>query len=458
MKNHSFKLLAFSFILAVCFSFSFSNLSRADACLPTCATNDSRFLTFGGQGIDTFVFENLIFGVGSPAGADTLHIKIFDGDTNGQWDWNNANHDIHLTFRLFADPMGDASGTVALGTWTSDGSGGLNMGSPMPDNDFFDIIIPNAPEAMAESGNYLYTLEAQNADTSLRYLVYFKLQVIGDNTSLSIFPGDQPFGFEATYRSLLGSDFGEAFETIYPRFASYPACDDIPGCYDDPECCLFSTYDGTYDFYFINSNEGRQVLKMWDGDLDYGFNGQAPPFDDTDDPNTPPGIPVFADPINTNPQGSARGTDNISDICDVCTYVRLPDNMLPNITYELIDPNGVSYLNDNPSGSGEWELFSLSTEPGCAPDICDHEVDEIPTGIWHMRISGQDMWNVTFIRAFDQFIGVDPGGDPVMPLSPDAPPPSTVPTFSEWGMFAVVLFLGIIGLYHLRRRKNLEKI
>lgn len=80
MRKYSYRFMAAIFILALCFSFSFSNLSRADACLPTCDTNDSRFLTFGGQGFATFVFEFLTFGVGSPAGAPTLNIRIFDGE------------------------------------------------------------------------------------------------------------------------------------------------------------------------------------------------------------------------------------------------------------------------------------------------------------------------------------------------------------------------------------------
>ncbi len=90
-------------MLVVCFSFSYSNLSRADACLPTCATNDARFLTFGGQNNATFVFDLLTFGIGSPAGAPTLNIRIFDGETGGLWD-NEAIGT--LVYVLFADPLG----------------------------------------------------------------------------------------------------------------------------------------------------------------------------------------------------------------------------------------------------------------------------------------------------------------------------------------------------------------
>ena len=103
MRKHSFRFIGMVFVLALCFSFSFSNLSRADACLPTCATNDGRFLTFGGQGFATFVFDLLTFGIGSPAGAPTLNIRIFDGDVSGLWDNRNFGA---MEFTLFADPLG----------------------------------------------------------------------------------------------------------------------------------------------------------------------------------------------------------------------------------------------------------------------------------------------------------------------------------------------------------------
>lgn len=458
MKRNYFKLIVVSFILALCFSFSFSNHSRADSCIPTCDTDDSRFLTFGGIGINTFVFPNLTFGVASPAGDENLHIRIFDGDTNGQWDWNNDDFDIHLTFNLFADPTGDATGTILLGTWTSDGSSGLNTGNPMPDDDYFDIIFPNAPEAMAESGNYIYIFEAVNADTTLRYLTHFKLQTVGENTSILIFPGDQPFGFEPTYRSRRNTQsFADAFSTIFPLWDTYPDCDNIAGAFTTPGTCVYSTYDGSFSFFFVNNNPGRETLDLWDGDFDFGFEPiKVPPFQDTDDANTPPGIPPFADPLNTIPQGSNSGTDDISIVDELTTITRPP-----NITYELIDPNGVSYPNNNPSASGEWELFTLSTEPGCFPDTCDHEVDEIPTGIWEVRISGYDMWNIGFIRGFDQFIGLDPDNNPVMPLDPIEPlePPRSVnvPTFSEWGMLTVAFLLGAFGLYSQRKKKKRRK-
>lgn len=427
--------------------------------MPTCAPNDGRFLTFGGQTLATFVFDLLTFGVGSPAGDDTLHIRIFDGETSGLWD-NDPGPGLEFT--LFADPVGDTTGTFQVGQWSGD---------DMPDNDFFDIMIPNAPEAMAESGNYLYRMSVRNVDTSLPLIHNFKVLVIGENTSLFIFPGDQPFGYEASYRAdqANGNDLIEiAANILYPTFAADPlGCEEFfnPLC-TRIECCYYSTYDGVFDFFFFNENEGRLFIDFWDGDLDFGtqlpedspFNPGTPPFEDTDDPNTPSGLPIFADLDNTNPQGSygANPPDDQSD--PLVTLSLLP--RIPNITYSLIDPNGVVYHNANPSATNEWELFQLNTEPGCAPDICDYEVEEIPIGIWNIRITGMDMWNINYIRAFDKIVGVDTNGEPVMPLDPIEPlePPRSVnvPTFTEWGMLAVAFVLGAIGIYSLRRKRDID--
>lgn len=331
------------------------------------------------------------------------------------------------------------------------------MGSPMPDNAFFDITIPNAPEAQAESGNYLYRISVRNVDTNLAIISNFKIQVVGPGTSLFIFPGDQPFGYESTCRGATPAERAVACDILYPTFAADPVGCTEPfneQCINDPACCYFSTYNGNFDFFF-NEDEGRLFIDFWDGDLDFGIKvpGDGPPFEDTDDPNTPPGLPVFSDVGNTNEQTSAGALppDDLMPVGSGSIFLRVP-----NIIYELIDPNGVAYQNNNPSATNEWELFQLNTESGCAPDICDYEVTSIPQGIWHIRIQGMDLWNINFIRAFDKILGVDPGGNPVPPLSPDLPPPSTVPTFSEWGMVAVFFLLGTIGLYHLRRKKNAD--
>ena len=139
MKKNTFKFIGFVFVLALCFSLSYSNQSTADACLPDCPIDNGRMLSFGGQGFNTFVFELLTFGIGAPPNSTQLHIKIFDGDVGGLWDNRNFGA---MEYILFADPAGDATGGFVVGRWTSDGSSGLNTGNPMPDNDWFQIVSP----------------------------------------------------------------------------------------------------------------------------------------------------------------------------------------------------------------------------------------------------------------------------------------------------------------------------
>ena len=451
MRKYSLRFIGMVFVLALCFSFSFSNLSRADACLPSCSSTDTRFLTFGGQDLDTFVFDTLSFGIGSPVGATTFQFGVFDGESGNLWD--GGTNGGPLIFTLIADPLGDASGTFEVGTWTSDGVGGINNGIPMPDNAWFNAIVENVPEAQAASGNYLYLMVVTNVDTSGQDVNNFKFRVADGNT-LFMFPSDQPFGYEASFRAETQPEFFMIRDLIYPNIdVGSPGCIPPTFCdFTDPACCLFgTTYDGVFDFYFLNNNPDRTFIDFWDGDYDFGplQPDEGPPFIDTDDPNTPPGIPVFTDAPNTNPQGSAGSIP--PDDQPILTIFR----RAPNINYELIDPNGVVYPYVNPSATNEWELFQLNTEEGCAPDICDIQVPNIPVGLWRLRVFGMDFANINFIRAFDRLLGVDDDNNPVPPLDPDLPP-SVVPTFSEWGMVAVVLFLGIIGLYHLRRKKNAD--
>lgn len=422
------------------------NFSYALSCLPTCSSADGRFLAFGGQDVATFVYDTLTIGVGSPSGADKLMLGIFDGDTSGHWDFLDELP-LPLEFTLIADPKGDLSGTVEVGKWFNDGSGGNNPGNPMPDNDWFNINIDNVAEAKSESGNFLYYLLIRNLNIETRILTYFKLRTDG---TLFIFPTDQPFAYEASLRVENADFLVSTADILYPNIdLTDPSCINMGDYCDpnEPSCCLFgTTYDGTFSFFFTLEN-AQDVLNFWDGDFDFGVKtpDESPPFEDTDDPNTPPGIPPFADIPNTNPQGSAGAFP--PDDSNLGIFRRVPNNF-----YEIISPNGTVYTNNNPSGSNEWELFQLSTEENCAPNICDIEVQEIPAGIWEFRINGLDLSNLNYIRGFEKIIGVDEEGDPVSPLPPD--PPNPIPSLSGTGLVLFSVFIFIISVYYLRLRKN----
>lgn len=444
MKTYSYKLLGILLVLVSLVILSFSDTSRAYTCLPTCTDNDARFLTFGGQGINSFVFDTISFGIGSRKDAPIVEIGIFDGDSSFRWD---SGPEARIEYTLFADPLGDGSGTFQVAQWSSDGSFGNNTGNPMPDNRWFTSTVNNVVEAQAVNGNYLYLMVVTNLDTNLSTVNNYKVRTDG---TLFIFPTDQPFGYEASARGTDEPSQRDVFQIIYPNLeVMNPDCTNLGQFCDlnDPNCCLFgSTYDGDFNFFFFLEG-GQNILNFWDGDFDFGplSPSEGPPFIDTDDPNTPPGIPSFADVPNTNPQTSAGSIP--PDDQSLVIFLRKP-----NIIYELISPDGNIYMNENPSATNEWELFQLNTEPDCEPNICDIQVGSIPGGIWQLRIIGADLANINFIRGFDRIIGVDEREDPIPPLGPEDPEP--VPTISEWGMLLTIVFLGIAGLYYARRKEN----
>ncbi len=68
----------------------------------------------------------------------------------------------------------------------------------------------------------------------------------------------------------------------------------------------------------------------------------------------------------------------------------------PAISYELVDPAWLPlYTNDNPSGTEEWEKFTMSTDPGENPDLL---VTEIKEGFYMVHIKGLDLHNLVFFR------------------------------------------------------------
>ena len=451
--------LRFSFlILILCSGFvSIYNNANAQVCLPTCG-NDARFLVFAGENLATQIQSNLNFGLASSDGMPQLNFGFFDAEAGGLWDDQSGDG---LIITLYADPLADGSGNFKVGTWFSDGSDGLNAGMPMPDNDWFDISIDNVPEAQAESGHYMYRLEVENRDAAAEVLNAFKLRT---DESLFIF-NEQPFAFNA---SLFGEGAAvlDVISTVYPDFSFEPIGD--PNCFtdafnicdiDNPMCCLHNTiYDGFFNIFLLFEEDSVQ-LDFWEADADFGtvLATEDPPYEDTDDLNTPgdPFLPQWAnlDTTNFETSAGAQPTDDQPFII----FLR-PGN----VTYDLISPLGDIYTNSNPSATNEWELFQLNTEPGCAPFLCDIEVPAVPQGIWTARFKNLDLSNSVFLRLSGAVVGVDEIGDPVPPLDPDPDPEPpvppmpevVVPTMSEWGLLATVLFLGISGLYFIKRRKT----
>jgi len=452
------KVYRFSIVITFLSLFFISQASLAQpyVCLPTCSEIDDHFFRLAGINSDTLNNADHIFAITSPGSEAVLEFGIFDGDSEGFWDPTTLPAEFELA--LIADPLGDGTGTTVLGTWSSDGTFGENTGIPMFDNDWFDIIFPHSPLAMNAEGDFSYIVRVRNLIPNLQGGNAFKVRT--PDTGTLVIPAGAPFNLIA------GSTFfdtgivwpnAELFCVDFPPFgfvcsfaescsgADFTFCDPT-----DPDCCLFgSTYDGMFTFFF-EVPEGTTTIEMADGDLDFGSASIAEGgnlFDDcispdgvdvdTDDPNTPNDVlPPWAIGTTAVFEGLSTPTSPQDDACNAAV------KRSPSVLYKLIDPNGVEHTNMNPSGTEEWETFSISTNP-FDPLLYDLEVPDIPAGVWTFKVIGLDMLNLASFRFQFALGSVNPQEGDLRPI----------PTLSEWGLLAFALFILFVSVYFIRRKR-----
>ncbi|MEO5930618.1 MAG: FlgD immunoglobulin-like domain containing protein [Candidatus Kapaibacterium sp.] len=361
-------------------------------CFPTCSETDGHFLSVAGAGIFTLAGETVSISLTAPATASTLEIGVFDGETAGMWD-QGAN--IPLEFSLYADPTADGSGTFQVGTW---------RGDSMVDNGWFGIIVNNVPQARGASGGYFYVMKVRSTNASVTSWSNFKIRASG---TIALRAG-QAFSVTAPLTNLASA------QVIYP---AWPALEP-------------TTYDGSWTFY-LNVPNATSQLVLWDGDMDFGSWDCS--NKDVDDPDTPADLPPWAVGSSAVPEGIASSSNicatgdsasgNPTDDASYPGYRRSP-----SVVYEVIDPYGNFYANNNPSGNLEWEQFLISTAPFDRTKM-DYHADSIPAGIYQVRMTGMDMQNLNAWRFGSQSLGVnamialgvDAAGSPVLPPSPLPP-------------------------------------
>ena len=435
--------------LLVYLLFSIPNTSAQPyVCLPNCATSDARNFIFTGQGQDSFIDNAILFALSSPEGSATIEIGIFDGDDGisqgGVFsDWDLFESNIRVT--LYADPTGQGEQTIMLGQWSGNGTFGNNNGNPMPDNDWFNIVIINSLQAVSPNGNYRYTLLIDAETVTNQSRNSFSVRTDG---TMIILPF-QTFGFMAN--SQTNSDF----------FAIYPNATDGPECFDfvandfvcsfsDPECCASGgPYDGSWNFY-VDVPVGQGVFNIWDGDFDLGSSTFIDAFtpcqingidQDTDDPNTPNEVPVFALGTDAVAESASLNPNPPDDVC-INSLLRKP-----SVFYTVTTPSGQTFTNDNPSGTEEWELFLVSTQGGG-----DVDLPSIEEGFWRISPQGVDMVNLNAFRLDFPVLALDENDNPV-----DFDPPLTpIPTLNEWGLITLALMGLIISVLYLKRRRASE--
>ena len=336
-------------------------------CIPTCATDDGKFLALAGPGLNSLAGGNLEFQFAAPPSASVLKIEIFDGDGGGMWDYGTAE----IQYTLYEDPAADGSSMTVVDSWVGDAAG-VNM----PDNEWYTKNVPLTPGvSQAPSGNYFYRLVVEMPGPSFQVVTGLKVRT---DYTVRTYPGGI-----ICYIGMI-SDLND-LGVVYPN---WPLLD-------------VTTYDGTFDFAFeIFSSLPR--LTIYDGDFDFGaWDTTTEPTVDTDDEDTPPTPPDFAfDALPEGAKGMGTPPDDFNRD-DAGAVLRSP-----SITYRLL-PNGEDegFNNLNPSGTGEWEQFTITSDPNeIVGDVTGATADyfyaegPLPAGTYMLEQSGVDMFNMNALR------------------------------------------------------------
>ncbi|MBN1891009.1 MAG: hypothetical protein JW850_23635 [Thermoflexales bacterium] len=368
------------------------------SCMPTCAENDGKFISLPGEDMASFGGESAVFWVSVPGdyANNSFSLGFFDGDsgknTNGDLtptSWASGNWDnttTKCTYTLYADPVKDGKGTQQIAQWTSD---------EMPNNAWFDITLTNVEAAKAPSGHYFYRIELSRPVQGYG-INALKLR---SNAYLSTGQSD-----------LVNSNFaivGMIANTLDLRIL-YPQ-------YQSSTNLGASTYTGDWQFYFFLPND-LTTMEIWDGDFDRGTSATIAP--DTKDPNTH-GKPEWAGPFAVDERAGGQGApaDNAASASK---------RREPPVTYSILDPGGEPlYINEEPSGTEEWEVYIISTDPDVHADYTPPP-GRIQPGLYRWHIEGLDVHNTVWIRMNYEITPPPycPETDPNYPTClPDNPPP-----------------------------------
>ena len=398
-------------------------------CFPSCAVDDGRFVTvslvpqtFGGNVIDVEF---------SAASTDTsFSYGIFDADATGMWD--DATAPI-LKYELFADPVGNGTGTFLADSFTADAAF-LSAHSNLVDNKWLDRQITNVTSSAnsAQSGqltdadNYHYHLRVTSTGVNAAGGTpsgssNFKVRTSG---ALGIAP--QAFSYIAALHSTVAAEMS----AIYPLSGGLTTGN-----------LTQTTYDGSWDFSFFVPS-GTTQISVWDGDFDYGSR-DCSKNQDADDPDTPnnykdPATGLYITPWTSNAAPSGANNEGIPTNGANCIAGTAPSGVtkatgLPaddntdvilrrspsfgaNVVYRLIGPDGTTaWDNLNPSGQQEWERFTVDADPNTPFDgtKMDYKVASLAAGVYRTHVEGVDIANLNAVYFSYRTLGSTPSGAPV---------------------------------------------
>ncbi|HEV7672600.1 MAG TPA: hypothetical protein VGS22_29120 [Thermoanaerobaculia bacterium] len=371
------------------------------AAFPSQSVKDGRFLGFACAGIETFE-QPVSLALTAPSATTLFDLNIFDGDTD-QVDGSAKKHwDMgarQLIFSLYADPShtGSTAPGDLIGTWAGNainptrGPLWVSSSATMPDNEWWDLTVSTSAIAQAPSGNYFYNLViALDGACDVGEILESNLKIA---TSDPVTFRTRQFGLVGGFRQIFNDG-----PILYP--GTFPP----PGGF----LTAPTTYDGTFELFFTLP-PGETELRVFDGDFDFGtdstvgfpsgvsLDGCA----DEDDPDSAADYAGFPfSTIGANAEG-VQGSGMPPDDNQYDAFRRGEPgdpNRIGCVRYEVTDPEGHTYRNDNPSGSFEWEQFLIAS--AASPSIFDADWvtagTSLPSGIWKVRIIGLDLGNLIF--------------------------------------------------------------
>jgi len=340
-------------------------------CLPTCDEKDGKFFVLPGEGTNSFTAWPIVVWIGVPGSSTTYELGIFDGDSGkdntGAINWQAGNWENgvdELVYTLYADPLANGSGQTVLNTWRGNQDN-------MPNNAWFKVTLTNAPTAKAPSGHYFYRLVVTrpamgpgNNVFKVRSSGYVRA---GNNVNL-----DAAFGITASMSNM------NDFQILHPQNQGLGN----PGP---------SLYTGDWLFYF-EVPAAQKEITIWDGDFDRGTVA-TPDTNDQDTPDTVPDFAVNSPAVVAERAGGAGiPTENSSN----GFYQRGGP-----VYYEIIGTLG-TYADSEPSGTEEWEKFTVASSAGSsAPfnrDAADLSAPSLPGGVYAIHIVGLDISNHVWLR------------------------------------------------------------
>jgi hypothetical protein len=376
-------------------------------CLPTCAENDAKMFILAGSDQASLSNTPVKVWIMVPGDQATFKLSIFDGDTSkaidntlqiradgyfafGKGNWDDAA-DADTTYTLYADPLADGSGQTALASWLGNDS--------MLNNAWWETTLNRDEQAKAPNGHYYYRLEAT------RDLEGIGGQAFKVRASGYLFTGQRPewavglTGMQATINDV---------KIIYPESNG-----------NINKLGSKTTYNGDWLWYFeIPSNV--QQFTIWDGDFDRGAKSVSASLD-TDDPNTV-GKPSWATSAAVDEGVGGPNHDGVgipNDDTINFNYRRVS----PAVFYEILNPLGQPiYTNDNPSGTEEWENYTVSSNPAENPDVLSNGT--LVAGMYSFHIKGLDLHNYIWIGV--TYPICDPNGGCPPPPWTEASCPRTI--------------------------------